>query len=195
MSRKLPKIISREEAAKFIAAIDTKTDTGKRDKAIITTMYRAGLRVSEICDLMPHNINLNDRVINIIQGKGKKDRNVYIDDMLLKALNAWISVREDYDYLFYSISFKSVGTQLTSRRIRQICEDLSKQTKVFLYDGKKKKPVSPHTLRHTFATECLEDGLLLHEVKNLLGHANLQTTSIYLSVRDKQIKKKIIERT
>lgn len=192
--KKLPKVLSKPDIETFLSGIDTKSTNGIRDKAILLTMYRAGLRVSEVCNLTPYDVLFDERLITVIDGKGGKDRNVYIDDILLEALEAWDKIRPESEYFYCSYSRKSIGNKLDPRRIRQICEELSDYTGIYLHDKNNEKAVNPHVFRHTAATEMLEEGVLIHEVQKLLGHTNLQTTSIYLSVRDEKLKNKIINR-
>ena len=192
--QKLPKVLSKPDIETFLSGIDTRPTNGIRDKAILLTMYRAGLRVSEVCDLTPYDVLFADRLITVIDGKGGKDRNVYIDDILLKALKSWDKIRPESEYFYCSYSRKSIGNKLDPRRIRQICEELSDYTGVYLHDKNNEKAVHPHTLRHCHAVDLIEEGYGLHEIKDLLGHTNIQTTSVYLSVRNKELKNKIINR-
>ena len=192
--KKLPKVLSKLEIEEFFSGIDIRSTNGIRDKAILLTMYRAGLRVSEVCNLTPYDVLFDERLITVIDGKGGKDRNVYIDDPLMEALQAWDAIRPEAKYFYCSYSRKSIGNKLDPRRIRQICEELSDYTGIYLHDKNNEKAVHPHTMRHSFAVDLIEEGYGIHEIKDLLGHTNIQTTSVYLSVRNKELKNKIINR-
>lgn len=185
--QKLPKVLPKSEIEKLLATINTNTPTGCRNLAIMLTMYRAGLRVSEVCDLSPHDILFSDRLITVIDGKNHKDRNVYIDDRLLAALKAWNDIRPQSDYFFSTLE----GGRLNRVYLNQVCERMSEKSGVYLHDKQKQKPIANHFFRHCFATELVEEGYPLHEIQKLMGHSNLQTTSVYLSVRDTQLSKKI----
>ena len=187
---KLPKVLSKEEIDELLLTINRKCPTGCRNYAIMMTMYRAGLRVAEVCNLSPADVKLSERIIQVQLGKGLKDRNVYIDNKLLKALEAWGKIRPESEYFFSTLE----GSKVSDRYIREVCRRMSEKSGVYLQDGREQKAIFPHAFRHTFATEAIEDGLGIHEVQKLMGHSNIQTTSIYLSVRDAELKEKILNR-
>lgn len=191
-SRKLPKIISREELIKFISCISLKCPTGIRNYAIITIIYRSGLRVSEVCNLTLSDIDFENGLINIQQGKGNKDRYTVLDNTAAETLKKWIEIRPDSIYLFCTLK----GGQLDTRYIREVCYRLSEKSGVYIQDGKEKKPVRPHTLRHFFATQALNDmDMNLREVQEMLGHSNLSTTQVYTHVQPKELAKKYRQRS
>ena len=155
---------------------------GLRDRAILETLYSAGLRVSELVAL---NVSDWDQDANIIRvlGKGRKERIAPIGSFAAKALTHWLEEREakpgahpDSDALFLN----RLKTRLTSRSVGRMLE------KYLLQTGLDKK-TSPHTLRHTFATHLLDGGADLRSVQELLGHKSLTTTQIYTHVSTKRL--------
>jgi len=188
--KKLPKALTEQEVDKILFQINRKCPTGCRNYAIIETMFGAGLRVAEICNLSPADVKLSEREIVVQQGKGARDRVLYVYDRLAKALKAWEKMRPKSDYYFCTIA----GNKVSDRYIREVCYRLSEKSGVYLQDGQEKRPASPHTFRHSFATDLLKKGFNLSQIQKLMGHSNLQTTAIYLSVFDKELKEKMINR-
>lgn len=189
-TRKLPKALTSQEVDEIMFHINRKCPSGCRNYAIIMTMYRAGLRVAEICNLTPADVKLTQREIMVQEGKGLKDRNLYIDNMLYKALESWQKIRPESDYFFSTLA----GNRLSERYVREVCYRLSEKSGVYLQDGKEKKPASPHTFRHSYATSLLKDGFNLSQIQKLLGHSSIATTTIYLSVFDGELKEKVLNR-
>ncbi len=198
MSKHLPKIISREDAAKILAVPNIRTTIGLRNRAILQVMYRAGLRVQEVCNLTTEDMDLEKGFIYIQAGKGDKDRYAPMDWDTLEWCKKWALVRAEWftkkgiksDYFFPTLK----GTPLNQRWLRFFFADLSKKTGVYIRDGKDKKEIHPHIFRHTCFTECLEDGLTVREVQELAGHASLNTTMIYLAVRPEVLANKMRNR-
>jgi site-specific recombinase XerD len=194
-SQKLPKIIARGDVSKLFSKINIKCPTGLRNRVALQLMYRAGLRVAEVCSLAVTDIDLAESWIYVQQGKGKKDRVVPLDQETAEWCHRWLSVRQGLpaaattDYFFITLKVK--GEQLSDRYLRQVLERLSKKSGVFITDNHIKKPVSPHKLRHSFATEKMEDGFTLAEVQQLLGHSSIQTTSVYLHSRPLALRAKM----
>lgn len=188
---KLPKIIDQKSVKKMLAQINTKCPTGIRNYAIIIMMYRAGLRVQEVCNLVQQDVNFETGLIYIQQAKGKKDRYVPMDDDIEKSLKAWIADRPESNYLFCTLE----GGQLMQRYVREVCYRISNKAGVFIQDGTVKKPVSPHKLRHTFLTEVLREGTAnIREVQELAGHSSLNTTMVYTHVVMDELQEKIKKR-
>jgi site-specific recombinase XerD len=187
---KLPKIVSQKDVIKMLDQINTKCPTGIRNYAIIITLYRAGLRVSELCNLGLPDVNFESELFYVQLGKEGKDRYIPMDDDTIKALKAWLEIRPESDYFFCTLD----GGQLDPRYIREVCYRLSKKAGVFIQDGTEKKPVSPHKLRHTFATELLKEGFNLREVQEELGHSRVETTTIYTHVVMDELKEKTKKR-
>ena len=185
ISKKLPEILEETEISSIISSVKQSSQFFYRDKAIIETLYSCGLRVSELCDLNMSNLFLDDELMRII-GKGSKERLVPISnkakDYILKYLihsRPRLIKKELVDNLFISKN----GNKLTRAMINNIIK------KHVLLSGISKK-VSPHTLRHSFATHLLDGGADLRFVQVLLGHSDISTTQIYTHL-DKHLLKEV----
>lgn len=187
---KLPKVLSREDAAKLINATNTNTFCGLRDKVAMLLMYRAALRVSEVCSLTVDDVDLDNGLIFVQLGKGNKDRVVPMDHELLLWCKKWVSVRPESEYFVCT----KKGTPVLDRHFRKVITNYAKKVGVYIRDGKKKKTPHPHTLRHCCLTELVEDGFTVQEVQAIAGHRSIVTTAKYLWVRPEQLAKKIRER-
>lgn len=188
---KLPKIIDQRSVKKMLAQINTSCPTGIRNYAIVIMMYRAGLRVSEVCNLSLSDCNLETGLIYVQSGKGKKDRYVPLDDDIEKSIKAWLAVRPESQFIFCTLE----GKQLMRRYVREVCYRISEKADVYIQDGAVKKPVSPHKLRHTFLTEVLREGTAnIREVQELAGHSSLNTTMVYTHVVMDELQEKIRKR-
>jgi site-specific recombinase XerD len=192
---KLPKIISGKDVRKLLNQINTNCPTGIRNYAIIMMLYRAGLRVQESCNLMLQDMNFDKGLIYIQQSKGKKgkkkDRYVPMDNDIIKTCKEWLVVRPGSDYFFCTLE----GGQMDQRYIREVCNRISKKAEVYIQDGTEKKPVSPHALRHTFATEVLREGdCNIRDVQELLGHSSVATTQVYTHVVMEELQAKVMKR-
>lgn len=185
--RKLPKVLSPQQVEKLFRPINTDCPTGLRNRTIFQVMLKAGLRVSEACDLQLANIDFDENMIHVINGKGGVDRNVPMGPCLIDWLQRWDEIRPQAEYFFCAIK----GTRLSPRYLNQVLERLSEKSGVCLQDGLKQIPISCHKLRHTCATSWLKDGLSLPDIQRLLGHKNINTTMIYLDVSMDDLKKKI----
>jgi integrase/recombinase XerD len=152
----------------------------KRDLAIVRLLYASGLRVSELMNLNKDSIEEN--MIHVKSGKGKKDRIVFIDDGPVQLINDYVHERNDEDPALF---VNRRGTRLTDRYIEILVKRHAKRAGI-------KKKVTPHTLRHTFATHLLQNKANIMVIKDLLGHASLSTTQIYTHVTD-DYKKEIYE--
>lgn len=179
--KRLPSCLSIEEVELLLNAPNMDSLSGIRDKAMLELMYASGLRVSELINLEKKNLNLNKGIVTIF-GKGAKERKVpigeFASEYIVKYLN---EVRgkfrgEDSKFLFLNRSGKPLS------RIY-----FFKQVKKYALDVGIDKPISPHTLRHCFATHMLEGKASLKAVQELLGHENIATTQIYTHVSSKRI--------
>jgi site-specific recombinase XerD len=178
-NNKLPKVLTKEQVQQIMSIPYIKCKTGLRNRVIMQVMYRAGLRVSEVCNLTPADVDLSQGMLYIQGGKGDKDRYVPVDTATLGWLNKWAETRLDVDHFFHVRD----GGKLDVRYIRDMVYRCSVKSGVYVQNGNSKKKVYPHVFRHTFATELLEEGFGIHEVQQLLGHSDIKTTSVYLSVR------------
>jgi integrase/recombinase XerD len=184
--RKLPEVLSVDEINKLIAAIDLSQPEGQRNKAIVETLYSCGLRVSELVNLQLSNLYLKKGFIRVI-GKGNKERLIPISQQAIKEINNYFPYRnslrinkEDEDIVFLNRR----GKPLTRVMIFTIIRGLSIQAGI-------KKKISPHTLRHSFATHLIEGGADLRAIQEMLGHESIMTTEIYTHL-DRQFLKDTI---
>jgi tyrosine recombinase XerC len=178
----LPKFLTEEETVKLIEAPATDTVLGLRDRAIFEALYSTGMRVSELVSLNIDNIDFIGSTVKVL-GKGKKERLLPIGDRALEAINQYLSERnsqrkkKETETLFLNKN----NTRLSDRGVRKIIHKYI--TKLSLRSG-----VSPHTMRHSFATHLLNRGADLRSVQELLGHANLSTTQIYTHLTTEKLK-------
>ena len=179
----LPKFLKDEELDKIFSVCNSNNPTEERDTLIIELLYATGVRVSELVNIKIKDINREEKLIKVL-GKGNKERMVIYNNHTKKALDTYL--KDGYNYYNkksseYLILNKN-GNKLSERYIREI---INKKVSQASLDIK----ISPHTLRHTFATDILENGADLMTVKELLGHESLNTTSIYTHITNEQIKK------
>jgi integrase/recombinase XerD len=173
--RHLPDTLSYPEIEQLLAVIDLSTDEGLRARALLEVLYSSGLRVSELCDLRLTNIYADQGFMKVV-GKGNKERLVPVGREALKHLNFYLSgVRghlnikpghEDFAFL------SQRGRQLSRITVFTMLKDKAEQAGL-------RKTISPHTLRHSFATHLIEGGADLRAVQEMLGHASITTTEIY----------------
>jgi site-specific recombinase XerD len=164
--RSLPKVASKEEVAKLLSVIPD-----HRAKVILSVLYAAGLRLHECLSLKISDIDSKRMIITVRQGKGNKDRQVLLSKQLLEELRVyWIRYRPKL-YLFES----KTGKMLRGEKIQQWCKEGSRRAKL-------KTKITPHVLRHSFATHLLEAGIDIRVIQVLLGHKNLESTLIYTHV-------------
>jgi len=178
----LPKLVKEIDIDKMFMIPDIRNPLGQRNQLIIRMLYATGVRVSELVNICIKDININDHTIRIL-GKGDKERIVIFGNNTLEILNLYLNngryklSKGDNDYLFLNKD----GNQLSDRYVRNIIDDIIFKASIQMH-------VSPHMLRHTFATEMLNNGSDLVSVKEMLGHESLNTTSIYTHVSDDKIR-------
>lgn len=178
IEKKLPVFITEEEVMKLINAPNTKTLLGLRDKLIILFLYSTGVRVSELISIKVSHLDLERGEVRVF-GKGKKERIVFLPDQLINLLKEYLKRRKkNSGHLVLNRRSKP----LTDRGIRLI---IKKYAKIAVPE----KHVTPHTLRHTFATHLLTGGADLRSVQELLGHSKLSTTQIYTHLTKENLKK------
>lgn len=172
--KKLPKVLTEEEIKKLINSIDLNHDFGQRNKTIIEILYGTGIRVSELINLKLSNIFFKENIIKVI-GKGNKERFVPLGEIASNEMKIYINNRnrlkidsKSSDILFLN----RYGRGLTRSMIFKIISDASKRV------GLDKK-ISPHTLRHSFATHLIKNGADLRTIQMILGHESITTTEIY----------------
>lgn len=165
-TRKFPDILTQAEVQNLFDACDN-----LRDKAILMTVYGAGLRVSEVANLKVSDIQSEKMQLLIRNGKGGKDRYALMSEANLTVLRDYWKVYRPKEWLFYSRV--NTGTHITSRAIQNIFHKYIKKAKIT-------KNVTVHTLRHCFATHLLQSGVSIFHIKQLLGHSDISTTCFYL---------------
>jgi site-specific recombinase XerD len=177
-----------DEVERLAGAIKTDNPIGLRDRALLELLFSSGLRVSELVNLDRDHINTERREF-VVRGKGQKDRPVFISQQAADWLERYLANRKDnYKPLFihYSGTQNSLDegmyTRLTARSVQRLVQRYAMQAGIT-------KRVTPHTLRHSFATDLLTNGADLRSVQAMLGHANISTTQIYTHVTDPQLKK------
>lgn len=182
IERKLPSHLSIEDAVRFIETPDTNTDLGRRDRAIIEFLYATGIRVGELVGINLADVDFREQMVRVM-GKRRKERIVPFGAPALEALTRYIDdarpiflsnaaiTERDPNALFLNYQ----GTRITTRSVGRMIEKYIKQC-ADIHD------ISPHSLRHTFATHLLDAGADLRDIQELLGHARLTTTQIYTQV-------------
>jgi integrase/recombinase XerC len=173
--RKLPRFLTEDAVGKVLRAPGDDETSGTRDRAILETMYSAGLRVSELVKLDLDDVNLDDNVL-LVRGKGKKERLAFLGDEAIDALQHWLKDRERLLKVKGTkgpaVFVNKFGTRLTTRSVgRLLAKYLARQG----MPGQ----ASPHSLRHSFATHLLDRGAEIRGVQELLGHRSLSTTQVY----------------
>jgi len=188
IGRKLPEVLAINEIDQLIYAIDLSLPEGQRNKAIIETLYSCGLRVSELINLRISNLYFEQGFVRII-GKGNKERLVPISQKAIKEINYYLEERgklniaEGYrDILFLNRR----GKQLTRVMIFTIIKRLAAKANI-------PKNISPHTLRHSFASHLIDGGADLRAIQEMLGHESIMTTEIYTHLDREYLRETIIE--
>lgn len=188
VTRKQVTFLHYDEVEDMLAQIDVSTESGLRDRAIIELLYSGGLRVSELVGLNRDSINLERREF-MVRGKGSKDRPIFISKSAADKVRDYLDARTDSLpalFLNNSKNLQAVDTsgnyrRITARSVERIVERYARLAGIT-------KHVSPHTLRHSFATDLLMNGADLRSVQSMLGHADISTTQIYTHVTDAHLR-------
>jgi integrase/recombinase XerC len=183
LSRELPEVLSIPEVTALIEAPDLSEPLGIRDRAILETLYSSGIRVSELAGLVIGDLDFSATRFTVT-GKRKKQRIAHLGSFAVSAINEYLSVREQLGHPRHDRLFVNArGGPLTQRSVQRVIEKYVRQA----LPGRRE--VSPHTLRHTFATHMLDAGADLRVVQELLGHESLSSTQIYTHVSIDHLKR------
>lgn len=183
----LPEVLTIDEVNDMISAINMSDPLGVRNRAIIELLYGSGLRVSELCNLERRRVNLDEQYL-IVTGKGSKERMVPMSDESVERIRIYLDTcgtvpkPGEEDYLFLNRR----GAHLTRVMVFYIVRDLAEAAGI-------SKTISPHTLRHSFATHLLEGGANLRAIQAMLGHESIGTTQIYLHLDNTRLRQEILE--
>lgn len=187
--------LTTDEVKRLFDACKTNDKIGLRNRAILETLYSTGLRISELIALNIKDVDFNRKEF-MVRGKGDKPRPVFLSERACEYLKSYLDVREDnYDPLFISFGRSSkVPTMMESslqtygEKFRLKAYHIQEMVRKTSYLAGLNKKVTPHTLRHSFATTLLNNGADLRSVQEMLGHASIATTQIYTHVTNKQLK-------
>jgi len=165
---KLPVILEPEEVQNLLKQPSKRYPTGLRNKTIMSLMLHCGLRLSEIVNLKPGNINLTKGKLRVESGKGKKDRDLAIPDYLTDLLDTWRNIRPKSNYFFSTLK----GRKLSDKYIQQMVKRYASKAGI-------EKKISP---RHTYATEYYRQTKDIETLRRILGHSDISTTTIYITL-------------
>jgi site-specific recombinase XerD len=181
-------LISSQELNRLLEAPDTNTETGRRDRAILELLFSTGLRVSELCALSQEDVDLSRDEFSV-RGKGDKVRVVFLSDAAKDAIRTYLKSRKDFDdALFIQYGKNADNTKQKNGDLRLTPRSIQRIIKRYATIAGITRKVTPHKLRHSFATDLLSNGADLRSVQALLGHANITTTQIYTHVTDKHLR-------
>jgi integrase/recombinase XerD len=170
--KRLPEVLSVEEVELIINCVDN-----IKHKAILMTLYSTGIRLGELCKIRLKDIDKERKVLRVVCGKGKKDRQTILSEKLLTLLRTYYKIYKPEEFLFNGYV---KGIPVADRTVQHIFRKAALKAKV-------KKDSTVHTLRHSFATHLLENGVDIFTISKLLGHTSIKTTTIYLHLQRGQI--------
>lgn len=187
VSRKQVTFLHYDEVERLISGIDISSESGLRDRAIVELLFSSGLRVSELVNLNRDHVNTRRREF-MVRGKGQKDRPVFISEAAAGWVDHYLDVRDDSLpplFISYSRNVEATNTgdfrRLTARSIQRMVSKYARLAGIT-------KHVSPHTMRHSFATDLLMNGADIRSVQSMLGHSNISTTQVYTHVTDEHLR-------
>lgn len=180
LGKRLPSFLYPEEVVKLLNAVNLKLKNGPRDLAILELIYASGMRVGEIAKLRADSLDLESGEV-LVQGKGDKERIVLIGSHSISAIKKYLESRNNFGSEEKILFLGRRGTKLTSRSVERMIRKYAKKAGI-------EKRVTPHTLRHSFATHLLSGGADLKIVQELLGHSSLSTTQIYTHITKEKLK-------
>jgi site-specific recombinase XerD len=176
--RKLPLVLDIEEGNKLLKIPSLRYPTGIRNKAMISIMLNCGLRVSEVANIRPSDINLTKGTLRIINGKGGKDRGLAMPEYTQELLKRWKDIRPKGEYFFTTLD----GQKISIRYIHAFISRYAKKANI-------DKKISPHTLRHSYATEFYRRTKDIETLRKILGHSDISTTTIYITLANIEVEK------
>ena len=186
--RKQVTFLQYDEVVNLIDNIPLDSEQGLRDRAIIELLFSSGLRVSELVNLNRDHINLKRREF-MVRGKGQKDRPVFVSQHAAEHVNNYLQARQDsLPALFLSYSRRSTKPTMSGDYRRLSARSIQRMVSHYARLAGITKHVSPHTMRHSFATDLLMNGADLRSVQALLGHSSISTTQVYTHVTDQHLK-------
>ena len=183
LERKLPKVLTVEEVERLLSQPDVTNPVGRRDKAMLELLYATGIRVSELVNLNVIDIDLKEGFVRCM-GKGSKERVVPMGEISISALKSYLEnarLKIIADPKEKAIFVNHHGKRLTRQGFWKIVKKYASQAQI-------RKEITPHTLRHSFATHLLENGADIRAVQEMLGHADISTTQIYTHVTKDRLK-------
>jgi integrase/recombinase XerD len=173
---KLPIILEPEEAASLLKIPNKRYKTGLRNKVMLSVMLNMGLRLNEVCSLRPSDINLTKGKLRVIDGKGGKDRELGIPEVTSHLLECWKKIRPKSEYFFCTLK----GNKVMDRYIQNMVVRYGHKADIT-------KKISPHTLRHTYATEYYRRTRDIETLRRILGHSDISTTTIYINLANTEV--------
>jgi site-specific recombinase XerD len=187
VNRKQVTFLHYDEVERLISGIDITSEAGLRDRAIVELLFSSGLRVSELINLNRDHVNTKRREF-MVRGKGQKDRPVFISEAAAGWVDHYLDVRDDaLAPLFISYS-RNVEPDTTGDYRRLTARSVQRMVSKYARLAGITKHVSPHTMRHSFATDLLMNGADIRSVQSMLGHSNISTTQVYTHVTDEHLR-------
>ena len=188
IGKHLPDVLSVEEIDAMIEAVNLESPTGRRNLAIIETLYGCGLRVSELCNLELGRIDMAQGVV-LVTGKGSKERLIPMSEPAMEQITLYVNEERallkinpgEEKFVFLNVRGHHLTRQMVFIMLRQLAEAAGI-----------KKTISPHTLRHSFATHLLEGGANLRAIQQMLGHESIATTEVYLHLDNTRLREEIL---
>lgn len=181
-------LISSQELTRLMEAPDTNTLSGLRDRAMLELLFSTGLRVSELCALSQEDVDLSRDEFSV-RGKGDKVRVVFLSDTARNAIREYLKERKDFDdAMFVQYGKNAKQDEVDNKDLRLTSRSVQRIIKKYATIAGITRKVTPHVIRHSFATDLLSNGADLRSVQALLGHANIATTQIYTHVTDKHLR-------
>lgn len=178
----IPKVLTEKEQQDLLDQLNTRYQSPHRNLVMLRLMLDTGLRAGEVVALRPEHLDLETGRLVVREGKGAKDRTLWFSDEVAELLEEWLGRRPESDYVFPTRD----GGQMSTRYLRKMVKRLAREA-----DVAEAERVSPHTLRHTFATDLYRETSNLRMVQKALGHADLSTTQIYTHIVDEELEEEM----